>query len=285
MRKILLASTALVAMSVSAAHADLSISGAYQFEYAQTDGGVNTTGSDGNITFKSTSTADNGITYSVVGNYGIQGMGTPEDLYMQMDGDFGTIYMGMGDEVYDRMDGVLGMNFDVEGNGQAALSRTMIPSWNNSNESINYISPSMSGVTVYGSVNDEDGKSGFGANYKNDMVEIMYQAEGGGGTDTQVVGAAFTIAGVKIGAGSKEDKTGSAKATTSDLGLSYTFDGITLAATSATHKPNSGANTTYKSIGAKYTVAPGVTALIENSDSNDAGTKSSRTFVSMVVSF
>ena len=40
MRKILLASTALVAMSVSAAHADLSISGAYQFEYAQTDGGV-----------------------------------------------------------------------------------------------------------------------------------------------------------------------------------------------------------------------------------------------------
>ena len=285
MRKILLASTALVAMSVSAAHADLSISGSYQFEYAQTDGGVNTTGSDGNITFKSTSTADNGITYSVVANYAIQDMATGEDLYMQMDGDFGTIYMGKGDEVYDRMDGVLGMNFDVEGNGQAVISRTMIPSTNNQNESINFISPSMSGVTVYGSVNDEDGKSGYGANYKNDMIEIMYQAEGGGGTDTQVVGAAFTVAGVKIGAGSKEDKKGAEKATTSDLGLSYKFDGITLAATSATHKPHSGANTTYKSIGAKYTVAPGVTALIENSDSNNAGTKTSRTFVSMVVSF
>lgn len=285
MRKILLASTALVAMSVSAAHADLSISGSYQFEYAQTDGGVNTTGSDGNITFKSTSTADNGITYSVVANYAIQDMATGEDLYMQMDGDFGTIYMGKGDEVYDRMDGVLGMNFDVEGNGQAVISRTMIPSLNSPTESINFISPSMSGVTVYGSVNDEDGKSGYGANYKNDMIEIMYQAEGGGGTDTQVVGAAFTVAGVKIGAGSKEDKKGAEKATTSDLGLSYKFDGITLAATSATHKPHTGANTTYKSIGAKYTVAPGVTALIENSDSNNAGLKTSRTFVSMVVSF
>jgi len=284
MRKILLASTALVAMSVSAANADLSISGSYSFEYAQTDGGVNTTGSDGNIKINSTSTADNGITYAVVGNYGIQDMGV-EDLYLQMNGDFGTVFMGMGDDAYDRMDGVLGMNFDVEGNGQAAITRTMVGKWNSATESVNYISPSFGGVTVYGSVNDEDGKSGYGANYKNDMIEIMYQATGGGGTDSQVVGAAFTVAGVKIGAGSKEDKVGSAKATTSDLGLSYNFDGITLAATSATHKPNSGANSTYKSIGAKYSVAPGVSAIIENSDSDSAGTKTSRTFVSMTVAF
>ena len=57
--------------------------------------------------------------------------------------------MGMGDEVYDRMDGVLGMNFDVEGNGQAVISRTMIPSTNSQTESINFISPSMSGCNRF----------------------------------------------------------------------------------------------------------------------------------------
>ena len=94
MKKILLASTALVAMSVSAAHADLSISGSYEFGYIQQNTlGTNATTSDGNITFKSSSTADNGITYSVVGNYGIHNMGV-EDVYLQMDGDFGTLILG-----------------------------------------------------------------------------------------------------------------------------------------------------------------------------------------------
>ena len=71
MRKILLATTALVAMSVTAAQADLSISGAYQFEYKQVSSGSNAASSDGNITFKGTNAADNGITYSVVANNGI----------------------------------------------------------------------------------------------------------------------------------------------------------------------------------------------------------------------
>ena len=40
MRKVLLATTALVAMSVTAAQADLSIGGAMEFDYTNTDGTV-----------------------------------------------------------------------------------------------------------------------------------------------------------------------------------------------------------------------------------------------------
>ena len=40
MRKVLLATTALVAMSVTAAHADISISGNYEWEYTTNDAGT-----------------------------------------------------------------------------------------------------------------------------------------------------------------------------------------------------------------------------------------------------
>ena len=47
MRKVLLATTALVAMSVTAAHADISISGNYEWEYTHTMILVTAWGDDG----------------------------------------------------------------------------------------------------------------------------------------------------------------------------------------------------------------------------------------------
>ena len=48
MRKVLLATTALVAMSVTAAHADISISGNYEWEYTTNDAGT-AWGDDGHL--------------------------------------------------------------------------------------------------------------------------------------------------------------------------------------------------------------------------------------------
>ena len=283
MRKILLATTALVAMSVTAAQADLSISGAYQFEYKQVSTGSNAASSDGNITFKGTNAADNGITYSVVANNGIHN-GTPEDVYLQIDGDFGTIYMGKGDNSLDRTDGALGLNADVDSNGQPDATKTTVSTANGS-ESVNFISPSMSGFSVNGTVNEADGKSGIGINYKNDMIEVMYQSVGGGGTDAQSFGAKFSVAGFGVSMGSKETKKDGAKSTATDLAVSYSFDGIKLVALTASGKPSSGAKSSYKTVGVSYSVAPGVTLGLENADIDSAGTKSAQTWAGLTVAF
>ena len=65
MRKVLLATTALVAMSVTAAQADLSISGNYEWEYTTNDTGT-AWGDDGHINIKSVNAADNGMTFTAV---------------------------------------------------------------------------------------------------------------------------------------------------------------------------------------------------------------------------
>ena len=284
MRKILLATTSLVAMSVTAAQADLSISGAYQFEYKQVSSGSNAASSDGNITFKGTNAADNGITYSVVANHAIHAS-TQEDVYLQIDGDFGTIYMGKGDNSLDRTDGALGLNADVDSNGQPDATKTTV-STANGTESVNFISPSMSGVSVNGTVNESSGKSGIGINYKNDMIEVMYQSVGGGGTDAQSFGAKFSVAGFGVSMGSKESKTGSAKDTATDLAVSYSFDGVKLVALTANGKPGDGsAKSSYKSVGVSYSVAPGVTLGLENADIDSAGSKSAQTWAGLTVAF
>ena len=65
MRKVLLATTALAAMGVTAAHADISISGNYEWEYTTNDTGT-AWGDDGHINIKATNAADNGMTFTAV---------------------------------------------------------------------------------------------------------------------------------------------------------------------------------------------------------------------------
>jgi hypothetical protein len=109
MRKVLLATTALVAVSVTAAQAaDLSITGSHQTAYFAQD--HSTTGdtdgmqADGNIKFKATTTTDSGLTvtgYTSMGSH----TGSEEDSYVQVVGDFGTIMLGGADAITDGMDG------------------------------------------------------------------------------------------------------------------------------------------------------------------------------------
>ena len=66
MRKVLLATTALVAMSVTAAQADISISGNYEWEYTTNDDWHKAGSDDGHINIKATNAADNGMTFTAV---------------------------------------------------------------------------------------------------------------------------------------------------------------------------------------------------------------------------
>ena len=279
MKKILLASTALVAMSVSAAHADLSISGSYEFGYIQNNtSGTNATTSDGNITFNSTSTADNGITYSVVGNYGIQNMGV-EDVYLQMDGDFGTVILGETDSMLDRNDGALGKSNFSWGNFTTPETAINMGAGNEDTAAIHFQSNELvAGLKVYGTV-IPDAKSGFGVTYTNDLATITYQSAGGGGTDETMVAAGINVAGFGLNAGSKNSTTGGVKTTSSDFAVSYSINGVTLTGGSL----KSGTDD-FKMIGAAYSVAPGVGLVVESFE-EEGTTNETGTGVWLTVSF
>ena len=102
MRKLLLASTALVAMgSISAHAADISISGSYAFKY--TIDGENTTdetstGSEADVNIKFSNTTDSGITTTL--NYGLdENTNAAEDLNASMSADWGKLmFDSVGDD-------------------------------------------------------------------------------------------------------------------------------------------------------------------------------------------
>ena len=66
MRKVLLATTALVAMSVTAAQADVSVGGTGVFEIYSPGTGAQTFTSDGSVVIKGSTTTDSGLTFTAV---------------------------------------------------------------------------------------------------------------------------------------------------------------------------------------------------------------------------
>jgi len=288
MRKVLLATTALVAMSVTAASADITISGSYRYQYAIENEAANVSSSDGNVTIKASTTADNGITYTVVQNNGIH-TGDVEDAYLEMSGDFGTIFLGQTDSALDRVDGITADNqaYKRFGNGTTAapsIASQAIGVGSEANATVNFISPSMNGFQVVGSSDDTAGESGFGIGYSNDLASVIYQAKGGGGTEETMVAAGISVAGFGVNVSSKESTTGSTKTTSDGIAVSYSINGINLVAESA--RGTVGARKDkYTNIGATYSVAPGVTAAVEAFDDDTNNTKTSGTFLSLNVSF
>jgi len=288
MRKVLLATTALVAMSVTAASADITISGSYRYQYAIENEAANASSSDGNVTIKASSTADNGITYTVVQNNGIH-TGDVEDAYLEMSGDFGTIFLGETDSALDRVDGITADNqaYKRFGNGTTAapsIASQAIGVGSEANATVNFISPSMNGFQVVGSSDDTAGESGFGIGYSNDLASVIYQAKGGGGTEETMVAAGISVAGFGVNVSSKESTTGSTKTTSDGIAVSYSINGINLVAESS--RGSVGARKDkYTNIGATYSVAPGVTAAVEAFDDDTDNVKTSGTFLSLNVSF
>ena len=286
MRKVLLATTALVAMGgVTAASADVSIGGAYRYQYIINNEAANTSSSDGNVTIKGTMTADNGMTYTVVQNNGIH-TGTVEDAYLQVDGDFGTIFLGETDSALDRVDGITADNqaYKRAGGSTGSMTGQAITVGSEANATVNFISKPMGGFTVVGSSDDTAGESGFGIGYKNDVASIIFQSKGGGGTEETMVAAGISVAGFGINVASKESTTGSTKTESDGIAVSYSIGGVNLVAESSRGKDGSTTDK-YTNIGASYTVVPGVTAAVEAFDDTNDTTKTSGTFMSLNVAF
>jgi len=276
MRKVLLATTALVAVTgVTAAHADISISGNIEFEFESQDAGTDTMSTDGQLIVNSSMTADSGVTYGVTYAQKMEASGVDQFNASISSPEMGTVLLGNhNDNGPGMIDGSLGRNNDIESENYNTNAETALTGL--SGDMITYVSPSIGGLTVAASSNANTDMSGFGARYTMSGMEVYF----GSVEDQQNMGAKTSIAGLTIAVGAKKVDGTSAKA--NDIAVKYTLgNGVTLAGVSARGTDSNGTKSKYSNIGAKYTIAPGVAAKIEAGDSAGAA----YTYVSFDVNF
>jgi hypothetical protein len=294
MRKVLLATTALVAMSVTAAQAaDVSISGYAEFTYDQPNNDENVMASDGGIVIKATTTTDSGITFSAVqdskfeGNSGsFTAAGTTakpnkvgsglNDSYVQASGDFGTIKMGASDTALDSQDSSFtGRSLSIQGAGEVTGSKSTVLIGADST-AFNYTSPSINGLQLVGSIDEANNRTDIGAKYEIGGVTLGYQTRSSA-TDSTLVGVGVTMAGVRLQAATVEHVTGGSKTKVSDVGFSYTTGAITLAG--YTSKATGASADTNNEIGVMYDVGGGA-SVRATSYANKIGSKDTTGFYS-----
>jgi hypothetical protein len=267
MRKVLLATTALVALNVSAASADVSIGGSYNIEFRNTANDT-TTYQDGNIVITGTGSTDTGLTYTVKSDVSIwddAAAGTKhapsvEQSWLEIGGDFGSIRMGFGDTVYDRMDGVLAMNQDIE--GEIAISTTdTAGSLDTDKVNVGYMAPAIGGLQIGVHLDVDNDQAGVAGTYSLGGVKAYY----GVLDDETSYGVGTSLAGFGINVGGYRN-SGATKKSANDISVSYSMDNMKVVALRQTGDDGSSKKTT-ETIGMKYTVG-GLWLGLEAGDAN-----------------
>ena len=288
MRKVLLATTALVAVGgITAANADISISGNYEWEYTSNDAGT-TFGDDGHINITAVNAADNGMTWtakSVLTNNSSATVNM-EAAYIQVEGDFGTVIFGdYDDSAASAMDGALGRNNDIETQGGLADADTAIGI--GAAADITYMSPNISGLQVGFSKdltdadNDAtDGKTDIGVTYSMGGASVYY----GSADDDRSFGIKGSMAGFTVAVGNSSTSGTTNKA--NDVAVKYTLaNGITLAAFSANGTGTDGFKDKASNVGLSYSLVPGVKLNAESGKLDQNGTGANYTWIALNMSF
>ena len=297
MRKVLLATTALVAISVTAAQADITIGGTAEFEMYNPDSGSQTFKPDGSLVVTATNTTDSGMTIKAVVDRKFEGSDTSgsmdaasdlvtsissdtNDAYIEIGGDFGTIRMGATDDALDRNDGSTGQTMT---NGPLVTTSLAYTALGGDRTAISYETPSINGLKVYGSVEADGAYTGAGIKYSIGGVNFYGQQTSVGGSDKDgtSVGASFSAGGITFGMASTQrtDKTKS-----NDIGATYSMGEIEMTATSGRGTKGSDKDS-YTSISAVYTVAPGLKVIAETAQTKKNAVSSNYTWANVVVSF
>jgi len=305
MRKILLASTALVAVGSVAAHAaDLTITGASDWHYISYDNASSSGASNGtlvdydnDIDFKFTDTTDNGLTLTF--GVGMSESAT-DDQYLSIAGDFGTIKLANSEGYADTaMDESVADNYSSLNSTNAGLQMGS-HAGDLGTSTVMYTLPAMSGLTI--GVSHQDG--GVTTKGDNTTFSAVYSAAVASGTvkgqlisgATDDTGAAGNTAGtdyqtIALRASLGDFQLTGSQHTKSDNGNTYDLtnnifdvkytgiDGISMSAFSISG--DDGKQSSYdfsqNAASVSYTIATGLTASVTITDTevtNTSGTKS-----------
>ena len=279
MRKILLASTALVALtSVSAMAADVTISGSTAFTYVNDDKKDNSTSSSSSfgvetdIAISFSMTADNGMSASMT--YGMDDKdGAADDANATLSGDFGSIMIvnnGADDNYVLAMD----ENFDLVGEG----SDTHNLLGGVDGDSIGYKLPSIvDGLTIaVQTANENDSESfGYGLKYDAGVAAVSYAKISNSSTDYSSIALKGSVSGLTFAVEQNvvEASEGAADEDKSlNYGVEYVLgDGLSIAyeAGSSEDETNSTTTSDYTQFEVKYAIAPGIVAVMTSSDVDD----------------
>jgi len=340
MRKVLLTTTALVALGGVSAASAIEISGGYTFDYDSTsnndssqvvDSNASGTefGSDANIDFSGETTTDAGFTFGGMvriatdqnNDNTVTQTVAVEDQGIYVSGDFGYVMMGATDGIVDGMDNFMTSGSIVE-NGIATTSATLNASSNVADREatgkMGYRSNNINGFQF--GVSYEDG--GDNASENDDLTSwiVTYDLLGmatvgyarskqssatNDGADTTMTqfGINTTFAGATLQVGMGSDRTAGADAAadtskidTRDFAVQY---GVTEEASVyfvdviSEEKAGTavGDKLTGNTFGLSYSIAPGVSALLEYNDASfkdaSANTEETRenTYVGLSVTF
>jgi hypothetical protein len=287
MRKVLLASTALVALgSISAHAADITISGSYNFMYridseSTDDAGISdesTFANEGDMDIRFTNTTDSGI--STVLNMGADENSAigQEDLNASLSGDFGTVYFdAVGDDVaiggFDEKSNKAGEGTNSTNDGAVASIGASNGLMGTGDLSIGYLLPSvMDGLTVAVSAADTTAAGeyfGYGIGYDIGMLNIGYVKEATNTAENTYAGVGATFGDISIGVDTSNRDNGAAAndRESTVYGVSYNLGDITLGYEMGAMDDGTGTElVNHKQIAASYTVATGITAIFTNSE-------------------
>jgi hypothetical protein len=319
MRKVLLTTTALVALGGVSAASALDISGNYAFTYTDTSNtggsadaaGVSgdTFGNDMQIDFTNSITTDNGLTWGVL--YRLNGTPASEDMGITVTGDMGRFMMGQTDGPVDANDGfMIGSNLTESAGGPGTTANSALETANtgsglhaagtttdSNSGNIGYSTPDINGFQVH--VGYEDGGSAAGSSddtssilvtYDMGIVKVGYAsvdtssaADDGADTTETLYGGQANVLGATVRVGFHNSKTANTTANgggtlydidTRDLGFSYDVNDAlnihyaNIRSEEKGNAVNAGDKMESQIYGLYYTIAPGITANLEYSESD-----------------
>ena len=314
MRKVLFATTALVAVSgvAAVANAEVSISGGVEWRYDSISDDMTTTSvraSDSNFnhnmdtTISFSSTTDNGIAMSASQNFDD---GAAGETTTSLSSDWGTVEVidgsttALAGSSYDvtspTMSGSLGdmastVYADSAGTATSGVEKNEAQlKDDHTGVVINYHSPSFAGFSFgFGSGElgnaDDNTSTSMGAMYSGSAGDVSYSVGYAtfDGTDSNTesthIGASVSWDGVTVGAGSTTSKDSSGNEQ-DDLSIAATYkvsDDLTVGVGRNVSENDSGDKELQTTqIGVHYTIAPGLTASL-GSNSFDYSTSGTTT--------
>ena len=317
MRKVLLATTALAMMGgVSAAYADISVSGGHELKYQSWSKKDSTTANNSKIsngatyTISGSSVLDNGMTISgkIYSDNSADGAGFESSGFSISD-DWGTI--GVADmEQGDAFATATDITDDEAWDGGATFTGAYKPGDEQvAGADVSYMSPNVSGFQFSAGLNDTGKYSDatmFGASYAmtagDAAVTLKYAASNTGKTsstatdeqDATSMGLVIGMGGATLTVAQNTLEVGTtAKYEAGSAAIAYTIsDALTVEAYSGETENDKDADYEVKDTGygVTYTVTPGMTLSVTHNNwsfTNNGGTKDdgTNTAVALNVSF